>query len=258
MAYQGRIFIYKPRTALTHKLPARPDLQLIPRRTRSAASVGGFVDLHAPHTINSIMIGAFGSEEIVVACYDDGDVVAFWMAQVNYYVKWKLEEHGGFPGPPEPQPFLRDNVGCSAWGLAIHQGHRLIAVSSNMHLVTIFAPAITDLRSSEQRQEDHRQCPLCIGPVFDRCTFTHRIVVALGPNADNIPNICFLDDELGRPEMICAIDVKGNIWLAHIWRACCGAVYSVGVRGEVMKSEEFYPADSRCAAIVSGRAGKKC
>ena len=180
------------------------------------------------------------------------------MAQVNHLVKWILEEHGGFPRPPEPEAFLRDNVGCSAWGLAIHKDHRLIAVSSNMHIVTIFAPAITDLRTPEQRPEDHRQCPLCVGPIFDRCKYSHRIVIALGPTADNIPNVCFLDDKFGRPEMICAIDVKGNIWLAHIWRQCCAAVCSVAASNEKMKSEEFYPADSRCAAIVSARAGKDC
>jgi hypothetical protein len=40
--------------------------------------------------------------------------------------------------------FFIENVGDSAWGLAIHQQSRLIAASSNKHEVQIFAPALAD------------------------------------------------------------------------------------------------------------------
>ena len=40
--------------------------------------------------------------------------------------------------------FLHENVGMSAWGLAIHEKSRMIAVSSNLKEVTVFMPALVE------------------------------------------------------------------------------------------------------------------
>jgi hypothetical protein len=48
--------------------------------------------------------------------------------------------------------FFHENVGMTAWGLALHEESRLIAVSSNRREVTVFVPAVTfwDDNSPEQ------------------------------------------------------------------------------------------------------------
>lgn len=52
----------------------------------------------------------------------------------------------------DPGSFFHENVGMTAWGLALHEESRLIAVSSNRREVTVFVPAITfwDDNSPEQ------------------------------------------------------------------------------------------------------------
>lgn len=72
-AYQGRIFVYRPRTVPSQILPQRPDLQLIPQPSTAAAIVRGYIDPRRPHTINHMITGFLGDEEIVLACYDNGD-----------------------------------------------------------------------------------------------------------------------------------------------------------------------------------------
>lgn len=133
-----------------------------------AAHTVGHVNRACPHSINHVKVGDLGDREILLITRDNGDVVAWYTEPIArlaedalspdsslHRVSPRLEEHddGGDDGHggkdsgtrrrlPSPRHFFADNVGMSAWGLAIHKRDRLIAVSSNTQEVTVFAFAL--------------------------------------------------------------------------------------------------------------------
>ncbi|RBR09780.1 uncharacterized protein FIESC28_09737 [Fusarium coffeatum] len=236
-AYQGRIFVYRPRTAPSQSLPSQPDLQLKPKASDVAQLVGGAVDVSRPHTINHMIIGFLGDEEIVLACYDDGDVVAYYTKDLAKRI-FTCRGTSDVLHKSAPEQFFHENTGISAWGLSIHQKSRLIAVSSNHHEVVVFALALT------QNPPSHRTA-ITPQPATQTRTRNWRIVIRLPPAADNIPNICFIDDCHGNAQRVGAVDIKGNLWLADIWQGNTGPIQVRPLSGFLIRSEEFYPALSR-------------
>lgn len=84
-----------------------------------------------------------GHDEVIVAVCDDGDVIAYATRSIREAIKNHIR------GNEEDQPntvtaklILFRNVGKSAWGIAIHKVARLIAVSANTHVITVFAFAL--------------------------------------------------------------------------------------------------------------------
>ncbi|ENH61018.1 hypothetical protein FOC1_g10015824 [Fusarium oxysporum f. sp. cubense race 1] len=205
-AYQGRIFVYRPRAAPSQALPSQPDLQLKPKASTAAQLVGGQLDESRPHTVNHMITGFLGDEEIVLACYDDGDVVAYYTKEIEKQAK-ECRATSDRSHKSVPKQFFHENVGISAWGLAVHRKSRLIAVSSNRHEVVVFALALTQDPLS-------RRAGLSRTTRLDIPTRTRnwRIVIRMAPSADNIPNVCFVDDCQGHAQRICAIDIKGTAW----------------------------------------------
>ncbi|KFA73325.1 hypothetical protein S40288_03878 [Stachybotrys chartarum IBT 40288] len=235
VAYQGHIFVYRPRDVPRQRIPRDPDVHIIPPQSTVARSIGGTFDVVNHHVINHLITGFLGHEEIVVACFDDGDVVAYYLSAVEHQVSLKMEHassdlklDAGSHIPAQLRPFLLENVGISAWGLAIHRKTRLIAVSSNRHEITVFAPAIIPEQVVEMGKPHQAcECPICcpgIEYVVRRRVRNWRIVVQLGQTAKNLPNICFLDDEQGGAEQVCGIDIDGYLWIAHIWKTSQPAV----------------------------------
>lgn len=178
------------------------------------------------------MVGALGTQEAVVACFDDGDVVAYLTSDIAKCIANRPSAvacaapplQSGIRSVPRnasPRPFLHENVGKSAWGLALHKKSRLIAVSSNRREVTVFALGLAPSRNRGQEPETceycHGDCEHVESHVRQR-DHNWRIVVTLGGLANNIPNLCFIDDDEGSAELICAVDIKGAIWLANIWK----------------------------------------
>jgi hypothetical protein len=223
VAYKGRLFIYKPRSILKQSLPQHPDAVLKPPESRVAMHIGGYLDKLNYHCINHLIIGFLGHEEIVVASFDDGDVIAYYTKDIADYVSHRLLNR---PDRPRfPIPFVVENVGLSAWGLAVHTKSRLIAVSSNRHEVTVFAFGLTQPPtkriSRELRRPGSRNSPAVDHAEKSvlRRKRNWRIVILLGHGALNLPNISFLDDEDGLAEKICAVDLSGTIWILDIWKA---------------------------------------
>lgn len=184
-----------------------------------------------------MITGFLGNQEILLAAYDDGDVKAYHVDTIAAAVAAKEREGSclGFEVNPEVQPTvaLGENVGSSAWGLAIHQKSRLIAVSSNRHEVTVFAPGLTTKPAHRRGKWSAAE-----GEVRQR-DVNWRIVVSMGRNTSNIPNLCFIDDEAGQAEKICAIDINGAVWIADIWSACQPLVYIPPIKHRLLLSEEF-------------------
>ncbi len=228
-AYQDRIYVYQPRRAGPQILPG-PSLILHPRPSKMAIEVGGTLDRRFPHQINHMIVGNLGDLEIVLFAYDDGDVAAYYTHAIVRCIKANSEQVRG-PGASAPRQvahpklFFHENVAKSAWGLAIHEQSRLIAVSSNLHEVTVFAFALTHTDVAVKFPAFDESPALACGKTafqlqrhFLSRTRTWRVILPLGRTANNIPNISFVDDEIGEAEKVAAIDIVGNVWLLDIWK----------------------------------------
>ncbi|KAJ0365657.1 hypothetical protein COL154_004236 [Colletotrichum chrysophilum] len=206
-AYENRIFVYRPKSALRHALPREPNLILATKPDKVAIHVGGTLDPRFHHQTNHITTGFLGREEVLVAAYDDGSVIAWYVGSIADYVDSRTAA--------VPTPFFRDNVGRSAWGIVVHQQSRLIAVSSNRFEVTVFAFALSRLPEALWRRDrPYSHCEAC---VFKRKR-NWRIVIPLGDGGHNIPNISIWDDEDGFAEKVVAIDINGTLWILDIWK----------------------------------------
>lgn len=134
--------------------------------------------------------------------------------------------------------FFAENVGDSAWGLAIHSQSRLIAVGSNAHEVQVFAFALS--AAAYEEASSIRKCrrPKPHPPPTARCVQfpkvklsevlqTHggkvfrdqnfRLVFKLGAIGHNIPSVAFSDSTDGDADTIIAVDIKGALWFFRLW-----------------------------------------
>ncbi|KAG6042477.1 hypothetical protein E4U17_001433 [Claviceps sp. LM77 group G4] len=203
--------------------------------------------------INHLAVGALGQEEVVVTVHDDGDVTAFYTKEIADYIRSRFNTRSGntmsregrnlsSPAPSRckvPTPFFKENVGRSAWGLAIHQQSRLIAVSSDRSEITVFAPALKAAKSREQPCD----CDVCCQGVEDkvrRRARNWRIVVVHGSSFSKLPNIDFVDDEHGNADKVTAIDSTGAIWLANIWKPEQAAIRLTPSSRDIMLSEDSF------------------
>lgn len=123
--------------------------------------------------------------------------------------------------------FLHRNVGASAWGLAIHQEARMIAISANTHKVTVIAYALAQPggisdNSSTSSVSDMEQCSdeenLADFPSPRR----QDHVITLSAR-HNVPSVSFNnsgDDAVGRWLSSCSINGETLIWDLHHPEKC--------------------------------------
>ena len=143
VAYRNRIYVSRPRSCVTNALPPHPDLVLKPQPSDMSADVGGTIDREFPHQVNHLIVGDLGIKEILLLAFDDGDVIAYYTAQIEEALVQRETKEGRPSNPIEP--FFHENVQRSAWGLAIHKQSRLIAVGTNNHNVAVFIFALTGM-----------------------------------------------------------------------------------------------------------------
>lgn len=237
VAYMDLIHVSRPRSCTTNDLPSKPDLVLKPAQSIAARPIQGIIDPFRPHQMNHLIVGDFGDEEILLMAYDDGDVIGYRTREVDSEIASSKQMRRQGPRPNEHiKPFFHENVSKSAWGLAIHTKSRLIAVGSNLHCVTVFAPALSngsadsDLHSREFYKTIRKPISGVVttspeGSLFDSTTtqllrqrtVNWRIILDTTGAGDNIPNLTFSNDKEGNAEKVVAIDVQGNIWLMDIW-----------------------------------------
>ncbi|KAK3986700.1 hypothetical protein QBC44DRAFT_134334 [Cladorrhinum sp. PSN332] len=221
-AYQDKIHVYRPQRA--PRILPPPCLILHPGRTRIAKFTPGHIDTRFAHQINNIVVGNLGDLEIVAFVYDDGDIAAYYTHTIARHILQST-----IPGlrrpTPNPKLIFHDNVGLSAWGLAIHAQSRLIAVGSNKHEVTVFAfalnraPTAADLpESDESPMVWSGQTALELQRHFQSRTRTWKIILPLGINGNNVPSVSFVDDDRGYAEKVAAQDILGNTWMLDIWK----------------------------------------
>lgn len=110
-----------------------------------------------------------------MAVCDDGDVMAYTTRSVRQAIENDMIDNGeGLPNTATVKRILFRNVVKSAWGIAIHKVARLIAVSANTHIVTVFAfalhrePSLYKPGVSEDREVLPNASKLDDGPFQDQ------------------------------------------------------------------------------------------
>ncbi|KAI1435351.1 hypothetical protein GGR50DRAFT_703148 [Xylaria sp. CBS 124048] len=250
--YREKIHISRVRSCLTNSLPPRPDLIVQPPETPESSNVGGYLDTRFPHQINHMIIGNLGEAEVLLLSFDDGDVVAYYTSHFEAAL-FAIEHGEARRDTINVKPFFLQNVGKSAWGLAIHQKSRLMAIGTNLREVHVFAFALSDpLHTCSQDEYEPVQAPYVdeeflvirkdvlgeiktiasalgtdindsqanlhdIKPLSHRRERGYRIILETGCQGNNIPNVAFSEDPYGDAVGVVAIDITGNMWVLDLW-----------------------------------------
>ncbi|KAG9257815.1 uncharacterized protein F5Z01DRAFT_670476 [Emericellopsis atlantica] len=241
-AYQNHVFVYRPMLTAAPNLSKHPQVKIRFEPTKQGLDVGGAIDtVFRGQSLNHIIVGLLGHDEILLGCADNGDVTAYYTQDIAAHAYGESQsERSRRP----LRPCFRSNVNKSAWGLAIHTKSRLIAVSTNRAEVTVLAPA---LHSNTAREA---ACTTPEDRVRARCR-DWRIIVALPAQTSNLPNVTFMDDEHGNAEKICAIDINGAVFVADIWRANRGVLRIRPADGYLRQSEEEMGQSSRGWGVLA-------
>ncbi len=162
-------------------------------------------------------------------------MIAYYTRRIAKYVErhsplW----HANPPSPGKvPKPFFHETVGASAWGLAIHGQSRLIAVSTNMHEINVFAFALNPPfngqvpdATTKFRISKNEKAPLSWAGLNPAELEGHlrardrdwRILLPLTADGSNMPSISFADDKKGNAEKVVAVDIIGYCWVLDIWK----------------------------------------
>jgi hypothetical protein len=104
---------------LRQTLPGTPDRILDPPRTPAGIKLGGYIDEAIPHCINHIKVGNLGSLEVLLIACDDGDVLAYYTHL--FLEELRLQSPQVQASVSSVTPFFHENVGSSAWGLALRR-----------------------------------------------------------------------------------------------------------------------------------------
>lgn len=162
VAYMDYVHVYRLGRGIRVAL-GEPEAVLDPKNSTTEMSkhVSGDINPRCPHEMNHMVVGELGDQEILVVCRDNGDVEAWYTATIAEYIQRNRRATKGqdrtkglgqrpdrIQQQPHPRHFFAENVGQSAWGLAVHKKSRLIAVSSNAHEVTVFAFALNGDREA--------------------------------------------------------------------------------------------------------------
>ncbi|KIV77258.1 hypothetical protein PV11_09071 [Exophiala sideris] len=246
VANRDSIAVYRPEFPFQklHRLPAL----LIPP-TLANPSAGGYIDPHSPHTINHIVVGDLGSEEIVLAATDSGNITAYFTKAIDEAVRkdpyrFSTNARSDYVGV---RAFFTQWVHESAWGLAIHSQARMIAVAANTpHYVpnddpcakvTVFAFALTqdDGDVDEDTQDTADFIEYARQPDWEE--WEAKGVQSAPPPRDtnykitlggveghdhNIPSVSFVNtDEDIEGKWLLSTDISGQMKVWQIWQGIC-------------------------------------
>lgn len=146
-ACRHQIYVWEP-AGSSQALGTEPEMIITPIMKNPRA--GGYISPQIPHAVNNILVDDLGREEILLLATDSGNVCAYQVETIF----WALERAAEFDlaRPLDDSgihPFFAEFVEESAWGLAIHKFARLIAVSANTGLITVFAFALVNPSSED-------------------------------------------------------------------------------------------------------------
>lgn len=238
VAYNHQIYVWEPAGPL-QTLGATPEMIITPVMKEPDAE--GFISVEFPHAINNILVDDLGRDEVLLLTTDSGNVCGYHVDSIFSYLE--LAKSTGERRPirnPHVDPFFCEHVVASAWGLAVHKLARLIAVSANTGLITVFAFALLDAQSEEYEgteshldvqgdDKDYGQNWLNVDrqdqflklrrlmPHHHRST---NIRLTLAGHHTNIPNVGFLNCDLDPNGMwMVSTDIDNKLFIWRIWDA---------------------------------------
>lgn len=143
-AYSHQIYVWEP-AGSSQVLGSRPEMIITPVM-RNAHSQG-YIAPNFPHAINNILLDDLGREEVLLLVTDSGNVCGYHVESIYSALKREEAQDRTHTRPldgSQVDPFFVEYVEASAWGLAIHKFARLIAVTANTGLITVFAFALVN------------------------------------------------------------------------------------------------------------------
>jgi len=241
VALETSIGVYQPRFPF-QKLGRKPSLTI--PATLAEPNAQGYIDARQPHAINHVIVGDLGTEEILLVATDSGNIAAYHTKAIRDAIekdpyKYSTDGRSDFVGV---RAFFSHWVHESAWGLAIHQEARMIAVSANTSYytpsqdnhakITVFAFALTGQGDAEYTANDDGAMeplgqlewkawePNPYEPwLGDR---SHNYKTVLSGHIANIPNISFVNSSHDRDgSWLLSTDIGGRMKLWHIWTRRC-------------------------------------
>ncbi|KAL3458694.1 hypothetical protein BJX64DRAFT_266183 [Aspergillus heterothallicus] len=135
-----QIYVWEPAGGL-QSLGSTPEMIITPIMKEPRGV--GYIQPGFPHDINSILVDDLGQDEVLLLVTDSGNVCGYRVEAIFSAIKRAIEAGKARPlDGAEVDPFFLEFVDNSAWGIAIHKFARLIAVTANTGLVTVFAFAL--------------------------------------------------------------------------------------------------------------------
>ncbi|KAJ5972869.1 Ribonucleotide reductase transcriptional regulator CRT10 [Penicillium vulpinum] len=144
-AHVDDIYVWIP-SGPRQLLGSQPEMIIHP--VMKEPNAPGYIDRSRPHTINHIIVDDLGVDEVLLLATDSGNVTGYNVEAIFSAINRNTKYGGSRPfDAHEVKPFFVEHVQLSAWGLAIHKFARLIAVSANTGVITVFAFALVDVES---------------------------------------------------------------------------------------------------------------
>lgn len=223
------IAVYQPEFPF-QTLRRQPSLLIKPELANRHAL--GYLSQHGSaqdHSINHLMVGDLGSQEILLFVTDSGNVEAYYTSAVMEAIRRAPGQYceGSTSDVLGLRPFFSHWVRQSAWGIDIHKEGRMIAVSANVPngaqpgnsedssaTITVFAFALNASPSSqaESTAPDPDSPEDVEWTIWNpklhfgepKRTRNYKIILAgWDGHGNNIPNICFANTS----------DDDSDVWL---------------------------------------------
>ncbi|KAF4239634.1 hypothetical protein CNMCM6457_008554 [Aspergillus fumigatiaffinis] len=153
VAYGHQIYVWEPAGSF-QLLGSQPEMIISPVMKDPHSS--GYISPSFPHAINNLLVDDLGREEVLLLVTDSGNVCGYRVEAIFSALKRAAENKENDKRPldgSQVDPFFVEYVQASAWGLAIHKFARLIAVSANTGLITVFAFALVNPTSKDRSDE---------------------------------------------------------------------------------------------------------
>ncbi len=207
VACRDRIHLFEPRFP-AQTLPNRPVFSF--RLPVSRSGLQGDLSYRHPHSVNRLLLDDLGDEETLACVCDDGDVLLYHMTSIvgamqrsAHVLPAEIDRSSS-----SPRPLFHENVGRSAWGIAMHKTRRMLAVSNNKKVIDVIAFALRDPGHESGAEEE---------PGQERA-ISRNIHVRLQAHVHNIPSVAFCSNEWdpdGR--WLVSIDITGLMIVWSIW-----------------------------------------
>ncbi|KAI9813832.1 MAG: hypothetical protein M1827_003622 [Pycnora praestabilis] len=152
VAIRDEIHVFQPQFP-EQSLRKKPDLILTLAISSPGLQIYG-IDQQIPHAVNHLLVAELGDEEILACVCDDGDVIAYYTGGIVEAIARRYSRDStAFVNEEPVRAFFNQNVGASAWGLAVHSVARLIAVSANNHEIAVFVFALVDDKNDSRKTD---------------------------------------------------------------------------------------------------------